>query len=173
MKGKPLKNLHLRQLTESDASFMLSLLNSPGWLEHIGDRGVKTLEAAKAYILNGPAKSFAENGFGTYLVELISGGEAIGICGLIKRPGLDDVDIGFAFLPEYEGKGYAFEAAQAVLAEAVSDLGLKRVVAITTVANSRSIRLLEKLGFRYEKNIRIPGDPEELKRYGLELQPTQ
>src|SRR6185503_18613176 len=127
--------LTIRRLSADDAEFILKLLNEPSWLRFIGDKGVRTVEDARAYILNGPVEMYSRLGFGLYLVELKEEGISIGMCGLIKRDALEDVDIGFAFLPEYWGKGYAYEAAAAVMSYARSALGLKRVVAITSVDN--------------------------------------
>jgi RimJ/RimL family protein N-acetyltransferase len=154
--------LRLRWLREDDAPFFLTLLNDPGWIEFIGDRGVRTVEAAREYMLNGPIAMYAREGFGLYLTERKEDGAPLGICGLIKRAGLDDVDIGFAFLPQFGGQGYAHEAAAAALDYGLRTLGLKRVVAITMPANKRSIRLLEKIGLKFERMIRMPNDSEEL-----------
>ena len=107
--------LTLRQFTIHDTDFIISLLNSPGWLEFIGDRNVKTQEQATDYLLNGPIKSYHENGFGLSLVELKHPQKPIGMCGLLKREYLEHPDIGFAFLPEYSGKGYAYEIAKATM----------------------------------------------------------
>ena len=147
--------LLLREFESGDMHFILRLLNSPGWLAFIGDRNVHTAEDAHDYLANGPQKSYAQNGFGLWAVEETASGELTGMCGLIRRDTLEDVDIGFAFLPEYEGKGFAFEAASATLVFAKSTLQLPRVVAITVPGNRRSIRLLEKTGMRFEKMIRM------------------
>jgi RimJ/RimL family protein N-acetyltransferase len=145
--------LVLRRLTLDDAPFMRRLVNEPSWLEFIGDRGVKTEEDAREYLRNGAIASYDRHGFGLWAVVLPGGESPIGICGLVKRDFLEDVDLGFAFLPEFWGKGFAREAAAAVLAHARSDFGLQRVVAITVPANRRSIALLEELGFKFEKTI--------------------
>src|ERR1044071_1099016 len=146
--------LILRWLSADDAEFILGLLNEPSWLRFIGDRGVRTIEAARDYILKGPVEMYARLGFGVYAVELKEGGIPIGTCGLIKRDSLDDVDIGYSLLPQYWSKGYAFEAASAVMEYAKDVLGLKRIVAITTTDNHSSARLLEKLGLRFERMVR-------------------
>ena len=148
-------HLILCHLTTEDAAFILELLNDPGWLRFIGDRGVRTLDDARRYILNGPVKSYQQSGFGLYLVKLKENETPIGMCGLIKREELDDVDIGFAFLPQFTGRGYAYEAAAATLHYGYTVLGLKHIVAITDPDNERSIRLLQKLGLRLEKTIRL------------------
>jgi RimJ/RimL family protein N-acetyltransferase len=150
--------LALSHLSADDAAFIFELLNTPGWLQFIGDRGIKTLQDAEQYILNGPVKSYENNGFGLLAVRLKDSLEAIGICGLIKRAGLDDIDIGFAFLPAYNGKGYAAEAAHATLEYGFTTLGLNRIVAITNEDNIHSIRLLKKIGMQYERKILLDGD---------------
>lgn len=158
--------LILRHLSEEDAEFILQLLNEPSWLRFIGDKGVRTLEDARAYILKGPVEMYLRHGFGLYLVELKAEGDSIGLCGLIKRESLEDVDIGFAFLPGYWGKGYAYEAASAVMEYGRTLLGLKRIVAITTADNETSAKLLEKLGLRFEGMLKLPDDSEELRLFG-------
>jgi RimJ/RimL family protein N-acetyltransferase len=157
------ERLFLRELSAAeDAEFVLELVNEPAWIRNIGDRGLRTIEAARGYILNGPAKSYEQNGFGLYLVGLKGSGEAIGICGLIKRDSLEDVDIGFAFLERFWSKGYAVESASAVMNHARSELGLKRIAAITIPENRGSINVLEKIGFRFEKMVKMPTDEEEI-----------
>lgn len=163
------ERLIVRQLTTEDAEFILKLLNDPSFIRNIGDRHVRTIDDACSYILKGPAASYAENGFGLYLVQLKETNESIGMCGLIKRDGLDDVDIGYALLPGYWSKGYAVECARATMAYARDIIGLKRLVAIVDPANESSIRLLEKLGLRYEKMVRLSADDIELKLFGTEL----
>ena len=153
--------LQVRLLTVDDAAFIVALLNDPAFLQYIGDRGVRTTGDAVAYLLKGPLASYAQHGFGLFLVSLKADGIPIGICGLLKRDVLEDVDIGFAFLPAYVGKGYAFEAACATLDYGRTIHGLKRIVAVTSPTNASSIRLLEKLGLRYEKRVQLsPGAPE-------------
>ncbi len=154
--------LTLRRLNAQDAAFMLGLLNQPSFLRFIGDRGVRTLDDARAYILNGPVEMYERHGVGLYLTALKEGGAPIGVCGLIKRETLEDIDIGFAFLPEFWGRGYAVEAAAAVLAHGRDDLGLRRIVAITAQDNQSSIRLLEKIGLTFERLIRLSGEGPEI-----------
>ncbi|WP_413493416.1 GNAT family N-acetyltransferase [Shewanella baltica] len=156
--------LILRQLTPADASFMLVLLNSQGFIENIGDRGVRTLVQAKDYILNGPMKSYADCGFGFYAVVLAENGFTIGICGLIKRPTLNNVDIGYAFLPQYWGKGYAFEAAKAAF-DLGKSLGIKRIVAIVSAHNGASKALLNKLGLQFEQCLQLSPDDEPVELF--------
>ena len=160
--------LALRLMSTDDAEFMLQLLNEPSWLHFIGDRGVKTLDDARTYILNGPVAMYARLGFGFYIVELKDGHIPIGICGLVKRDFLADVDIGYALLPQYWAKGYAYEAASAVMEYGTDVLGLKRVIAITSSDNHRSARVLEKLGMRYERMVVYPDSGEEVKLFAFE-----
>ena len=153
--------LRLRELTVADAPFILRLLNEPSFIENIGDRGVRTVEDARVYIENGPVASYIRFGFGLYLVELSLSGEPIGICGILQRDNLPDPDLGYAFLPPYWKHGYARESAAAVRHYARAELGLGRLLAITNPANAGSIRLLEKLGFTFERTIRMAeGQPE-------------
>lgn len=159
--------LVLRRFTPNDATFAMALVNDPAWIANIGERNVHSLEDARAYLEKGAIAMYAREGFGLYAVVLKDSGTTIGMCGLVKRAGLDDVDIGFAFLPEYRGLGYAVESAEAVRDYATVTLGLKRLVAIVSPANQPSIRLLEKLGFRYESPVKLPGDDEEISLYAL------
>lgn len=155
------ERLTLRRLTVDDAEFVFALLNEPSWLRFIGDKGVRTLEDARAYIENGPLAMYQRFGFGLYVTERRTDGVPMGMCGLIKRDGLDDVDIGFAFLPAYWGRGYAFEAAAAVMDYGRNVIGLTRIVAITAPDNESSARLLEKLGLRFDRMIRLSADAKE------------
>jgi len=156
-------------MIERDADFILELLNDPSFIRYIGDRKVRTLEGAKAYITNGPVASYAQNGFGLYLVELKESGESMGMCGLIRRNTLQDVDIGYAFLPKYWSQGYAFEAAQEMKRYAREELGLKRLLAVVDPENPASIHLLEKLGMKFEKMVRLTQDDIDLKLFAVEL----
>ena len=160
--------LILRQLSSEDGAFILELVNEPSFIQNIGDRGVRTLEDARVYILRVAISSYEKNGFGLYLVELKDSGQSIGMCGLIKRAELENVDIGYAFLPRFWLKGYAVEAAAAVKAYARDVLGLKRLVAITDPANQGSIRVLEKIGLKYEKMVRLSADDIELKLFAVD-----
>lgn len=157
------ERLSLREITDDDAEFILELLNEPGWIKNIGDRGVRNVDDARRYISNSLAASYERNGFGLYLVELKESGASIGMCGLIKRDSLEDVDIGFAFLERFWSKGYAFESASAVMDYAQNALELKRIVAIVSPDNQGSIKVLEKLNLRFEKMIKMPTDTEEIK----------
>lgn len=157
--------LILRKLTTDDAPFILDLLNQASFIQFIGDRGVRTLDDARQYIVNGPVASYERHGFGLYLTLLKNGETPIGICGLIKRDVLADVDVGFAFLPQFWMKGYAFEAASAVIDQGKKTFGIQRIVGITTPDNIGSIRVLEKLGLRFEKMIKLSANEPELKLF--------
>jgi RimJ/RimL family protein N-acetyltransferase len=157
--------LIIRHLLTSDAGFMFRLLNDPAWLRFIGDRGVKCHDDAVRYIETGPMDMYSRLGFGFYAVELKETGDLAGICGLAKRDYLNEVDLGFAFLPEYRSRGYAFEAARAVLGHARNDLRLSRVLATTRMDNHHSAKLLEKLGFRFEQVIRHPDGDRDLRLF--------
>lgn len=154
--------LSLRHLGSADAAFMLELLNEPGFIKNIGDRGVKTLDEARFYIANGPVKSYVKLGFGLNLVVLKETGAAVGICGLIKRDSLDDIDIGFAFLERHCSKGYGSESAAAVMEQGRTVLGFRRIVAVTAPHNRGSIRVLEKVGLRFERMIRMPDEHQDI-----------
>jgi RimJ/RimL family protein N-acetyltransferase len=146
--------LVIRRLEPADAAFVLELVNEPAWMEFIGNKGIHTLEAAESYVRSGPMVMYDTRGFGLCAVDRKDDRRPIGICGLIKRETLADVDLGFAFLRRFWGHGYAYEAAAATLAHAHDVLGYSRVVAITVAANQRSRQLLGRLGFRFERTIR-------------------
>jgi RimJ/RimL family protein N-acetyltransferase len=161
--------LQLRTLTLEDAEFVLRLLNEPSFIQNIADRGVRTIEQAQDYIRNGPMASYEKFGFGLWLVETKSNNLPIGICGLIKRDVLDDVDIGYALLPEFWSQGYALESASGVMGYAGNKLGLNRVVAVVNPNNESSIRLLEKIGFTFERMVRLTADASEIKLFAGEI----
>jgi RimJ/RimL family protein N-acetyltransferase len=152
--------LWLRELASDDAAFMRQLLNEPTFVHFIGDRGVRSLDDARSYIAHGPVASYAREGFGLYLVVLKQDVVPIGICGLLRRPGSEDVEIGFAFLRRFWSAGYAFESAAAVMAHAAGTLGLKRITAITSPQNLASIRLLRKLGLQSQRRWCAPDGAE-------------
>ncbi len=153
--------LTLRRLDLEDSPFVLAVLNDPEFVRHIGDRGVRTLADARRYLLEGPLASYARLGFGLWLVVRTVDRVPLGLCGLLRRPGLDAADLGFAYLPQYRGVGHAHEAAAAVLAHGHAALGLRRIVAIVAPDNARSIRVLRKLGMEYERMVSLaPGQPE-------------
>ena len=166
MKVLETDRLILRWLTPDDAAFILELLNEPAWIRYIGDKSVRTLDDAKNYILTGPMKMYSQFGFGLFLVERKEGSSPIGMCGLIKRDTLDNVDIGFAFLSRYQTLGYGFESASATLKYGHEQLDMERILAITSLDNRASSRLLEKIGMKYEGTIIL--DKEELKLFASE-----
>ncbi len=159
-------------MTQDDAPFILRLLNEPSFLQFIGDKGVRNLEDARRYIASGPMASYARFGFGLYLVADKVTGEAAGMCGLIRRDTLQDVDLGFGFVPEFWSRGYAREASELVLQQAWDTFNLQRVVAVTATDNASSIGLLQRLGFRYLKAVRLLDDDELLSLYALDRPAT-
>jgi len=159
------ENLTISELNTGDAEFIRELLNDPDWIRFIGDRGVRTNQEAARYILAKHIKSYLKYGFGLYRVKLKNNDRPIGICGLIKRDGLVDIDIGFAFLPKFRRQGYAFESASAILKYSKEVLQIDRIVAITSLDNVNSEKLLNKLGLRFEKKIQLPNDDKESKLY--------
>jgi len=172
MKVLETERLIVRRFSLDDAAFAVELVNDPAWLQYIGDRKVRTPEDARAYLRKGALDMYERVGFGMYVVTLKTTGEPIGTCGLIKRDTLDDVDIGFAFLPKFRGQGFALESAVAVLEHGKRDFGLKRIVAIVSPANRRSIAILEKLGLKFERMLKLPGDEEEISLYAIQFGST-
>lgn len=154
--------LALRQFEIEDAAFILELVNTPDWLTYIGDKNVRSIKDAKAYLLNGPLKSYQENGWGLWMIELTRSQTCIGMCGLLKRDTLENIDIGFAILPQYYRKGYGFEIASATLSYATQKLNIERIVAIVSPGNVPSTKLLNKIGMHYEKTLNLPGDNQVL-----------
>lgn len=159
--------LVIRPLNTDDDEFIFRLLNTPEWLEFIEDRQIHNIADAQKYIVEKIHKNYEGYGIGLQLVFLVSIQKPIGICGLIKREGLDDLDIGFAFLPEFYGSGYALESAKASLDYGFNELKCNRIVAITTENNIRSRNVLEKIGLQFEKFFFMEGDPDELMLYSL------
>ncbi|HQZ82817.1 MAG TPA: GNAT family N-acetyltransferase [Pyrinomonadaceae bacterium] len=165
--------LSLRELEpDTDAAFVFELLNTPSFLRYIGDRGVRSVERSRAFIEEQYCASYRNNGFGLYLVALKSDDgtrlQPIGICGFVKRDHLDAPDIGFAFLPEFERRGFGYESAAAILEYGRTDLGFRRVLAITSQDNDNSGKLLIKLGFSLSGSFTAPSG-EELKLYEIAL----
>ncbi len=155
------ERLNLRRMAADDAEFVLELLNDPSFIRFIGDRGVRTIEDARQYILTKMVESYEQFGFGMWLVELRGSKVPIGICGLIKRDSLPDVDIGFAFLPRFRSMGYAYESASAVMSYGMNVIKLKRLLAITNPDNAGSIKVLEKIGLKFDRMIKLSeGEPE-------------
>ena len=161
------ERLTIRPTNSEDAAFIYELLNSPKWKRNIGDRNIETLEDAREYINTKSTPQHLRLGYGNYTVIRKEDGRKIGTCGLYDRPGVEGIDIGFAFLPDYEKMGYAFESASKVKQAAIELFGLKKLSAITIAENVPSQRLLEKLGLRFIKTMRIPNDDEELLYYEL------
>lgn len=170
MKILETERLKLRRITTYDSPFIIELLNDPSFIKNIGDKKVRTKEDAHKYILNGPVSSYEKFGFGLYLVELKDSGLSIGICGLIKRDNLNDVDVGFAFLPGYWYKGYAFESASAVVEYGRKNFGLKRILGITTPENIPSINVLQKIGLEFESMIKMTEDEPEIKLFAVNFE---
>ncbi len=159
------KRLILREITEDDAEFVLDLLNQPSFIKYIGDRGVRDLDEAREFIRSRYIKSYHDNGYGLYAVELKTGVAPIGMCGFVRRDSLPGPDIGFAFLPQHEGKGYGTESASAMMDHGRDKLGFTRVLAITSQDNHASGRLLEKIGLHFQRLVELPPDNEVLKLF--------
>ena len=162
------ERLTLRHATTADDRFIFELVNDPAFIRNIGDRGVRTLADAERYVLDGPIASYEKFGFGMYVVEVRESGTPIGLCGFVKRDWLTDVDIGFAFLPQYRSQGYARESASAVRRYGHEVLGLTRIVAIVSPENADSIRLLEKIGLRFEGMVRPVNEDADIKLFAAE-----
>jgi len=163
------ERLFIRPTTLEDAAFILELFNSPKWRKFIGDRNIKTVKHAKVYISNKIQPQLEKSGFSNYTVIRKADGFKIGSCGLYDREGLDNIDIGFAFLPKFEKKGYAFEATSEIKRAAKEEFELRDLSAITLEENLDSTRLLEKLGFKLKNKFHLPDDPEELLLYHLKF----
>lgn len=157
--------LRLDPFTVDDAPFIVALLTDPDWLRYIGDRGVRTEEEARGYLAAGPLASYAAHGFGLYRVARRDTGVPIGMCGLLRRETLPDVDLGFAFLPAYRGQGYAREAAAATLAYARGTLGLARILAIVSPENAASMRVLAAVGMAREGTVQLTMGADALVLY--------
>lgn len=171
MKILDTERLSLNLITLDDADFYLELVNDPTWISNIRDMGIHTVEESRDSILNNQIASQQKDGFSFYLVRRLQGNVAMGMCGLKKRDFLDNVDLGYAFLPRYAGQGYALEAATAVVQYAHTVLNIPKLAAITLPANQRSNQLLIKLGFNLEKVIVLPGAERDTNLYGLTLTP--
>ena len=159
------ERLVLREITTGDAEFMYQLMNDASWLRFIGDRNIKSIEAAKEYISNKIRTSYKTFGFGFYLVSLKENDAPLGVCGLIKRPTLEHVDVGFAFMPEYRNKGYGYESCVAIMDYAKDELGIDYIVAITDLDNIASIKLLEKLGLKFDKVMQLDGEKKQCRLF--------
>ena len=163
------ERLTLRPTLVEDAEFIFELLNTPKWLKYIGDRNVKSVENAREYITSKMFPQLERLGYGNYTVIRQSDHLKIGVCGLFDREGLEGIDIGFAFLPEYENNGYAFESVNKLKQMAFDEFGLKEINAITTKDNISSQRLLEKLGLKLNGTTFIPNDEKELLLYKIKI----
>ncbi|PSV49376.1 GNAT family N-acetyltransferase [Photobacterium indicum] len=163
------ERLTIRWLTEDDAEFIYRLYNTDSFLQFVGDKNLQTIDDARKYLLTGALNMYERIGMGLYMVELKSDKTALGISGLIKRDSLNDIDIGYGFLPEFEGKGYAYEAGVALKSYAKNILKIERLVAITTADNKRSIALLEKLGLDFESTVEEPDNQPALCLYAMPL----
>jgi RimJ/RimL family protein N-acetyltransferase len=162
------ERLIIRPMSLEDGDFILDLYNRPKFIQYIGDRHIKTVSDAENYITNRFLPQFERLGYGNYLILTKEGNHKIGGVGIFEREGLDVVDIGFSLLDEYEGKGYAYEAALKVKSIGMDDFGLKKLSAITTKDNFSSQKLIEKLGLKFQKYVTIPDDNEELMYYETE-----
>ena len=163
------ERLFIRPTALEDAAFIFELLNSPKWLQFIGDRNIKSVENAENYISEKMHPQLERLGFSNNTIIRKSDQKKIGTCGLIDRVGLKEIDLGYAFLPEYENMGYAFEATSKLIKTAKEHFALKNLCAVTLKGNNNSRKLLEKLNFRFKEMIYIPNDSEELMLYTLEL----
>jgi ribosomal-protein-alanine N-acetyltransferase len=160
--------LQLTHMGPSDAGFLLRLMNEPAYLKHIGDRGVRTVEDARSYLESRFSASYTKFGYGLYRVTRTGLADPIGICGLVRRESLEHPDLGFALLEEHWSRGYALEAAAAVLEHGFGPLGLRTILAVTSPANEASVRLLEKLGFAYEKPVVMAPNAGEVSLFKIE-----
>ncbi|BAJ02648.1 GNAT family N-acetyltransferase [Shewanella violacea] len=160
--------LILRHATLTDVEFILDLLNTPGFIDNIGDRGVRTLSHARSYLMDGPISSYQEHGFGLYVVELKSTQEPIGLCGLVKRSMFDSPDLGYAFLPEFWGQGFAIESAQGVVIHSKT-LSISRLLGIVSPGNRASISVLEKVGMAFDSTKVWEEDDSQVLLYRLTL----
>lgn len=164
------ERLFIVPTSENDAEFILQLLNTPKWIQNIGDRNVHSVEMARDYIVDRMLSQLKKLGFSNYTLIRKIDNVKIGSCGLYDREGLEGVDIGFAFLPEYERKGFAFEAANKIKDVAFNEFGLKTICAITSKNNSASQKLLEKLGLELKGTTTLPTNNEELLLYKIDAE---
>jgi RimJ/RimL family protein N-acetyltransferase len=163
------ERLVLSRLAYDDCEFICELVNEPAFKKYIGDKKVSSLEDARNYLKDGPIGSYAQHGFGMFLVTARDSGEALGICGLVKREQFSDPDLGFAFLRRFWAQGYALESARAVLEYGKSQLGLRRIIAMADPQNSASIRLLDKLGYGFTGTVRMEGDSCDIHMFAMEV----
>lgn len=161
------ERLLISKLSYDDCAFIFELVNEPAFRRYIGDRGVRTLDDARAYLRNGPIDSYTNNGYGLFRVCRRGATTPIGICGLVKRDHFEHPDLGFTFLEKHWANGYAYESSCAVISHARQQLGLSCLIAIASRDNRNSLALLEKLGFRFEKMVQMPGETKDICRYAL------
>lgn len=162
------ERLRLTRLSYDHCDFIFELVNEPSFKRFIGDKDVRSLEDAQRYLREGPIGSYERFGYGLFLVNVKDTGLPAGICGLVKREEFDDPDLGFAFLERYRRNGYASESARAVLEYGFDDLGLGRIIAMADPDNAPSVKLLEILGFAYERKVRMPDDDHDINLFSLE-----
>ncbi|MGI9201533.1 MAG: GNAT family N-acetyltransferase [Woeseiaceae bacterium] len=161
------ERLAIRRLTLADADLMLSVWNDPAFYKYVGDRGIHTIDDARVALQEGAFQLYEKYGYGPFRIAIRENDQAIGTCGLFRREGFDDPDIGWSILPEFCGKGFAYEAACAVLEYGITDVSLTRVVAFISAENAPSIGLAKKLGLRYERMTRLVGDDEDVCLYSM------
>jgi RimJ/RimL family protein N-acetyltransferase len=159
----------MRWLTLADANLMLAIWNDPAFLQHVGDRGIRSVAQARATLADGAFKLYADYGYGPYRVALTDDDTEVGTCGLFRRAGFADPDIGYSILPQYSGRGYAYEAASAVLEYARTDLGLQTITAFISPGNTASIGLATKLGLCFERATRLAGEDNDVGLYSMQL----
>lgn len=160
--------LRLSRLGYDDVEFILELLNEPTFRKYIGDKGVRSAADARAYLRGVPLAHYERYGYGLYRVSTLDADTNAGICGLVKRDEFPEPDLGFAFLKAHWSNGYASESSRAVLAEARDSFGLRRILAMADEENIASLRVLEKLGFHYERRVTMPGETHEIRQYAIE-----
>jgi RimJ/RimL family protein N-acetyltransferase len=171
MKILETERLNLRTIEADDAAFYYELVNDPTWLEFIGDKGIYSVGAARTAIVDGPMVMQKTYGHSLYVMERKSDGQPLGLCGLIKRDTLPDVDVGYAIRPAHFGQGYTYEAAVAVVAYARQQLRMRRLLGLTDPGNTNSISLLEKLGLRFVECKNLPPNDRTTNIYCLEFPP--
>jgi RimJ/RimL family protein N-acetyltransferase len=161
--------LLLRRLEFADAPFLVTLLNEPSFIENIGDRGVRSIEDAQRYLREGPLAMYQKYGFGLWHTARKTDGMAVGLCGLLRRDILPDVDVGYALLPAFWGMGFAYEATSATLRHGADKFGLERVIGVVSEGNAGSIRVLEKLGMSFERMFAMRENEPPVRLYGRTL----
>ena len=163
------ERLSLRRLTLDDAELMLAVWNDPAFIRYVGDRGIRSIDAARVALEEGALKLFSDYVYGPFRVALIADDTPVGVCGLFRREGLDEPDIGFSILPRHWRKGYAYEAASAIVRYAKTHIQLKRLSAVVSTENAASVALIKKLGLQFERMRRLPGDDDDVAIYGIQL----